>query len=344
MDSYYNQYINQYRIYTAMNADKLASFRVDSDLWQQFQGHAKENNTNASALLVAYIKSVVNTGNVITYNPDVNTSSESNNPSLSIQDIDKRIDEKINQSIQNIDNINTLSIQDIDNRIDEKINQSIQNIDNINTLSIQDIDNRIDDSLTDGKISEAIAKLTEGISNSYAAAMGQFNGLLEELQDLKSQLQELKSVPPAAVPSSQSPINDPSSAPNNYQLPVEETGEDSDLIDSISTNDLLPMTTGEDKPTIILHDGSILAISSKQETVLTLLGLIPQTHNLLTSKFLGEFCKSNLADNKGELESLIKQEIDSKGSTIRKTTAILRSAGFMLSGSEGKGFLITGIK
>ena len=174
--------------------------------------------------------------------------------------------------------------------------------------------------------------------------MGQFNGLLEELQDLKSQLQELKSVPPAAVPSSQSPINDPSSAPNNYQLPVEETGEDSDLIDSISTNDLLPMTTGEDKPTIILHDGSILAISSKQETVLTLLGLIPQTHNLLTSKFLGEFCKSNLADNKGELESLIKQEIDSKGSTIRKTTAILRSAGFMLSGSEGKGFLITGIK
>lgn len=51
MDSYYNQYTNQYRIYTTMNADKLASFRVDSDLWQQFQGHAKENNTNASALL-----------------------------------------------------------------------------------------------------------------------------------------------------------------------------------------------------------------------------------------------------------------------------------------------------
>ena len=318
MDSYYNQYINQYRIYTAMNADKLASFRVDSDLWQQFQGHAKENNTNASALLVAYIKSVVNTGNVITYNPDVNTSSESNNPSLSIQDIDKRIDEKINQSIQNIDTLNTLSIQDIDNRIIDSIKQ--------------------------GDIKDAIAKLTEGIATSYAGMMGQFNGLLEELQDLKSQLQELKLVPPAAVPSSQSPINDPSSAPINYQLPVEETGEDSDLIDSISTNDLLPMTTGEDKPTIILHDGSILAISSKQETVLTLLGLIPQTHNLLTSKFLGEFCKSNLADNKGELESLIKQEIDSKGSTIRKTAAILRSAGFMLSGSEGKGFLITGIK
>lgn len=147
-----------------------------------------------------------------------------------------------NQSIQNIDDINTISIQDIDKRIDDKINQSIQNIDSINTLSIQDIDDRIAESLADGDIKDAIAKLTEGISNSYAAAMGQFNGLLEELQDLKSQLQELKSVPPAAVPSSQSPINDPSSATNNYQLPVEETGEDSDLIDSISTNDLLPMT------------------------------------------------------------------------------------------------------
>ena len=173
--------------------------------------------------------------------------------------------------------------------------------------------------------------------------MGQFNGLLEELQELQKQLQELKSVPPAAVPSSE-PINDPSSAPNNYQLPGEETGEDSDLIDSISTNDLLPMTTGENKPTIMLHDGSILVVSEKQEKILILLGLIPQTHNILTSQFLGAVCKSNLADNKGELESLIKQEIDSKGSTIRKTAAILRSAGFMLSGGESKGFKIIGVK
>ncbi|MFN4845894.1 MAG: hypothetical protein ACK468_20905 [Dolichospermum sp.] len=195
-----------------MNADKLASFRVDSDLWQQFQGHAKENNTNASALLVAYIKSVVNTGNVITLNQIVNTSSESNNPSL--------------------------SIHDIDNRIDEKINQSIQNIDNINTLSIQDIDNRIAESLADGGIGEAIAK-------NYTAMMGQFNGLLEKLQDLKSQLQELQSNHPAAAPSL--PINKQLTTDNgellivNYQLPEQETWnreheteehEDVDLVDS----------------------------------------------------------------------------------------------------------------
>jgi predicted amidohydrolase len=89
-----------------------------------------------------------------------------------------------------------LSIQDIDKRIDDKVRQSIQNID---TLSIQDIDNRINESIADGDIKDAIA-------NSYKAAMGQFNGLLEEMQELKKQLEELQSNPPAAVPNPQPPI------------------------------------------------------------------------------------------------------------------------------------------
>jgi hypothetical protein len=209
-----------------MNADKLASFRVDSDLWQQFQGHAKENNTNASALLVAYIKSVVNTGNVITLNQIVNTSSESNNPSP--------------------------SIQDIDNRIDEKIKSSIQNIDTINTLSIQDIDNRIAESLADGGIGEAIA-------NSYSGIMGQFNGLLEELQELKKQFEELTSVPLVPVP--QSPINEQLTTDNgellivNYQLPEQETGEqgtgeheDAGQVDSDLTSDTQSTITNYQLP------------------------------------------------------------------------------------------------
>ncbi|MTJ48389.1 hypothetical protein [Dolichospermum sp. UHCC 0259] len=157
-----------------MSADKLASFRVDSQLWEQFQGYAKSQNSTATALLISYIKSVVNTGNVITSNPVVNTSSEVNNPSLSIQDIDNRIDNKIKSSIQGID-----------------------------TLSIQDIYNCIDDSLEGGKIKEAI-------STSYAGMMGNFNGLLEELQDIKSQLQELQ-IPPAAAAAA----NDKLTIPNN---------------------------------------------------------------------------------------------------------------------------------
>ena len=165
-----------------MSADKLASFRVDSQLWEQFQGYAKSQNNTATALLISYIKSVVNTGNVITSNPIVNTSIEVINPTLSLQDIDKRIDDKIK-----------LSIQDI------------------NTLSIQDIDNRIDGSLKHGDIGEAIA-------NSYKAAMGQMNGLLEEMQELKKQLEELKAAPPAPpAPIPQSPITNHQSPITNYQ-------------------------------------------------------------------------------------------------------------------------------
>ena len=212
IDSYYNQYNNQYRIYTIMNADKLASFRVDSDLWQQFQGHAKENNTNASALLVAYIKSVVNG----TSNPVVNTSSEINNPTLSLQDIDKRIDEKIKQSIQNI---NTTSLQDIDNRIIESIQDIKPSIQNIEDL----IDARIGGSIADGDIKDAIAIC-------YAGIMGQFNGLLEELQ----------SIPPAPVHSPQLPVTNDQLPITNYELPITD--------DQLSmTNDKLPITDEIDR-------------------------------------------------------------------------------------------------
>ena len=178
-----------------MNADKLASFRIDSDLWQQFQSHAKENNVTATALLISYIKSVVNTGNV-------NTSSEVNVPGLSIQDIDNRIDEKIKQSIQNI---NTTSLQDIDNRIIESIQDIKPSIQNIEDL----IDARIGGSIADGDIGEAIA-------SSYAAVMGQFNGLQDEVRELQNQLQ----LTPPAVPCSLLPVtNDQLPIPND-QLPM----------------------------------------------------------------------------------------------------------------------------
>ena len=60
--------------------------------------------------------------------------------------------------------------------------------------SIQSVDivAEIKESIADGDIKDAIA-------TSYKAVMGNFNGLLEELQDIKSQLQELQSNPPAAA-------------------------------------------------------------------------------------------------------------------------------------------------
>ena len=94
-----------------MKTDKLASFRVDSELWKQFQAIARDNGTTASALLVGYIESVVNTGNVNTSTPQSIQPSIDNSPNQSIQDIDKRIDTKITESLE-------------DGKIGEKIDNS----------------------------------------------------------------------------------------------------------------------------------------------------------------------------------------------------------------------------
>ncbi len=59
--------------------------------------------------------------------------------------------------------------------------------------NVRQCEELIKQSIADGDIKGAIA-------NSYAAAMGQFNGLFSELQELKKQLEELQSVPPSAAP------------------------------------------------------------------------------------------------------------------------------------------------
>ena len=90
--------------------NKLATFRVDGADWQQFQDIAKQNNTSASALLIGFIQSVIESGIDKTSQP-------------SIQDIEKTSQ----PSIQDIDKTSQPSIQDIDTMIDNKIRLSIQN-------------------------------------------------------------------------------------------------------------------------------------------------------------------------------------------------------------------------
>jgi hypothetical protein len=67
--------------------------------------------------------------------------------------------------------------------------------------------------LADGDIKDAIA-------TSYAGMMAQFNGLLEEWQELQKQLQELKSVPPAPqLPTAEELTTDNEElTTDNYQL------------------------------------------------------------------------------------------------------------------------------
>jgi hypothetical protein len=313
MDSYYNQYINQYRIYTAMSADKLASFRVDSQLWEQFQGYAKGQNNTATALLISYIKSAVNTGNVITSSQNINTSSQSNNPSLSIQDIDKRIDEKIKSSIQNIDTINTLSIQDIDNRIAE--------------------------SLADGGIGEAIAA-------SYAGMMAQFNGLLEEWQELKKQFEELKSIPQPQI-NEELTIDNEELTTDNYQLPEQETGNreqgtgeyedqvDSDLTSDTQSpiiNDQLPITSHSERKPNFTRNYQIVSMLECQ------FWIDGKRFNQQDLKDNG--IDKSITRNKAEIESILETEINTKNSVIQRFVGILRAMGFEVEGGLKDGYYI----
>ena len=89
--------------------------------------------------------------------------------------------------------------------------QSIHTVDIVDIVDT--IRSEIADSLADGNIKEAIA-------SSYAAVMGQFNGLVSEVEALKSQLQELQLTPPSPVPDDQLPIPCSQLPVTNDQLPV----------------------------------------------------------------------------------------------------------------------------
>jgi hypothetical protein len=325
-----------------MSADKLASFRVDSQLWEQFQGYAKSQNNTATALLISYIKSVVNTGNVITSSQNINTSSQSNNPSLSIQDIDKRIDEKIKSSIQNIDTINTLSIQDIDNRIAE--------------------------SLADGGIGEAIAA-------SYAGMMAQFNGLLEEWQELKKQFEELKSIPPVPVPQPQineeltidneEPTTDNGQLTNEILTTLQETDDgqfsedvESDSTDSENKSDTQSPITDEEQAekNRQSHEEYVQkyltpkpekqrldpAIYTRNYQIVSMLGC---QFWMDGKKFNNQDLKENeidknIATNKVEIESMLGIEIILKDKVIHRFVKILRAMKFEIKGNQTDGYYI----
>ena len=81
--------------------NKLATFRVDSADWQRFQDTAKQNNTTASALLIGFIQSVIESGIDKVNQPSIQDIDKTTQPS--IQDIDTMIDDKIRLSIQNGD-------------------------------------------------------------------------------------------------------------------------------------------------------------------------------------------------------------------------------------------------
>ena len=258
-------------------------------------------------------------------------------------------------SLQVVNAVDMVQVQElVEAALQEKLTE-FTTVDNVDAIK-----NLIAESLADGDIKDAIA-------NSYEATMGQFNGLLEELQALQKQVQELQSNPPAAVPSP--PINEQLTTDNgellivNYQLPEQETGnreqgtgehEDVDLADSDLTSDTQSTMTDEEQaeknrqsheeyvqkyltpkpekprldPVIYTRNYQIVSMLDCQ---FWMDGKRFNNEELISNK-IGE----NIKNNKAEIESRLGIEINTKQSVIQRFRSILIAMGFDVI-SDGKG-------
>lgn len=164
--------------------DKLASFRINSERWEKFKEVAETQGKTATDLLNEYIDRVIGVG--------VGVGVDAA-PKLSIRDIDKRIDDKIN----------TASIQDVDTSVKKLIT----------------------DSLEDGVIGDAIAKVQQKFSDENNELQRQIYALEESLEQLKSEmLSKIDAISENCshqlpVTSQQSPVPSPQLPITNSQLP-----------------------------------------------------------------------------------------------------------------------------
>jgi hypothetical protein len=262
-------------------------------------------------------------------------------------------------SIQVVNSVDMVQVQElIETAVQEKL-EKLTIVDNVDILK-----KLIDESLADGGIGEAIAK-------NYEAMMGQFNGLLEELQELKKQFEELQSNPPAAVP--QSPINEQLTTDNgellivNNQLPEQGTGnreqgtgehEDVDLADSDLTSDTQSPITDEEQAekNKQSHEEYVQKyLTPKPEKRRLDPAIYTRNYQIVSmlecqfwmdgKKFNNQELKDNgidknLADNKAEIESMLGIEVNSKDKIIQRLAKILRAMGFELKGNQSDGFYI----
>jgi hypothetical protein len=242
-------------------------------------------------------------------------------------------------SIQVVNTVDTNQIKElIETAVQEKLTE-LTTVDNVDTVK-----NLITESLADGDIKDAI-------SNSYAAVMGQFNGLLEELQALQKQLQELKSVPPVSqLPTAEELTTDNEElTTDNYQLPEQETEnreqgtgeyEDVDQVDSDLTsdtqspiiNDQLPITSHSERKPNFTRNYQIVSMLECQ------FWIDGKRFNQQDLKDNG--IDKSITRNKAEIESILETEINTKNSVIQRFVGILRAMGFEVEGGLKDGYYI----
>jgi hypothetical protein len=219
-------------------------------------------------------------------------------------------------SLQIVNTVDTNQIKElIETAVQEKLTE-LTTVDNVDIFK-----KLIDESLADGGIGEAIA-------SSYTAMMGQFNGLLEELQDLKSQLQELKSIPPAPVP--QSPIT-------NEELTI-DNGQSQDNVTTAPEEIETELLEGEDSDANILPPSPM---TDDQLRIIQLLGIDEIKDLALSAPLLNKYqIGENIKNNQDGIEAIIQKPIDKKCGIVRRVGNILKAANFDVGGNEKQGYFI----
>jgi hypothetical protein len=185
--------------------------------------------------------------------------------------------------------------------------------------------------------------------------MGQFNGLLKELQELKKQFEKLTSVPLAPVP--QSPINEQLTTPGEIDDGRTEDVE-SDRTDSDLTSDTqLPITDEEqaEKNRQSHKEYVEKYLTPKPEKPRLDPAIYTRNYQIVSmlecqfwidgKRFNQQDLKDNGIDksitrNKAEIESILETEINTKNSVIQRFVGILRAMGFEVEGGLKDGYYI----
>jgi len=97
----------------------LATFRIDPEKWEAFKALASSSGKNASAFLLDFVDSCLDTNQMPSSKSDTNRESVATNIDVYLDSMDKRIDERLEAHLDSIEH----RIDDVDKLIDKRIDE-----------------------------------------------------------------------------------------------------------------------------------------------------------------------------------------------------------------------------
>ena len=176
--SYLDYNLYKYRIDTKMS-DQL-NIRVDKDLKTEFIKRAKENDTTATDLLVAFIKQYLG---IESKSPTDTIDVEAIEKELSkrldnrIAELEQRLDSRIdnNKLDDSIDNRIADAISKLDNQLSERLSQLERGLGELDKSTGELIDNELET-----KLDNRIAEVNNKLDNRIADAISKLDNQLSE--------------------------------------------------------------------------------------------------------------------------------------------------------------------